>query len=227
MLIVFVRVIILYVTLLIILRVLGKRQVTTLQPYELVTLILFADVAAIPMASTGTPLVNGLVGVFALMVASFTISYLTLKSTRARSVISGRPTVVVANGRIVEEAMQELRYNVNDLLEQLRIAGYPFVDDVEFAVLETNGQLSVMPRSQRRPLTPADMGVATGYEGLPTPLVIDGHVDHQSLARVGLDEDWLRGQLRAHGAGEPGRVLYAALDTQGRFFCQLKEGPPA
>ncbi|HEY8497113.1 MAG TPA: DUF421 domain-containing protein [Limnochordales bacterium] len=224
MLIIFVRVVILYVTLLVFLRILGKRQVTTLQPYELVTLILFADVAAISMADTGTPLVNGLVGVFALLVASFTVSYLTLKSSRARAVISGRPTVVVANGRIVEDAMLELRYNVNDLLEQLRIGGYPNVQDVEFAVLETNGQLSILPKSQHRPVTPADLGVATPYEGLPTPLIVDGKVDRHNLARIGLDMHWLRGQIRAHGVNDPRAVLYAAIDTQGRFYCQPKGG---
>ena len=224
LLIIFVRVVILYVTLLVFLRILGKRQVTTLQPYELVTLILFADVAAISMADTGTPLVNGLVGVFALLVASFTVSYLTLKSSRARAVISGRPTVVVANGRIVEDAMLELRYNVNDLLEQLRIGGYPNVQDVEFAVLETNGQLSIVPKSQHRPVTPADLGVATPYEGLPTPLIVDGKVDRHNLARIGLDMHWLRGQIRAHGVNDPRAVLYAAIDTQGRFYCQPKGG---
>jgi len=227
-LIVFVRVIILYVTLLVFLRILGKRQVTTLQPYELVTLILFADIAAIPMADTGTPLVNGLAGVFALLVASFTVSYITLKSSRARAIISGRPTVVVANGRIVEDAMLELRYNVNDLLEQLRIGGYPNVQDVEFAVLETNGQLSIVPKSQHRPVTPADLGVATSYEGLPTPLVVDGEIDYGNLARIGLDAAWLRQQIRAHGVDDPRGVLYATLDTQGRFFCQPKgHGAPA
>nr|MBO2477285.1 hypothetical protein [Bacillota bacterium] len=224
MLIVFVRVVILYLALLVFLRILGKRQVTTLQPYELVTLILFADVAAIPMADTGTPLVNGLVGVFALLVASFTVSYVTLKSARARAAISGRPTVVVANGRIVEDAMLELRYNVNDLLEQLRIGGYPNIQDVEFAVLETNGQLSIVPKSQRRPVTPADLGVSTQYEGLPTPLIVDGEVDRHNLARIGLDMRWLREQIRAHGVDDTRAVLYAAIDTQGRFYCQPRGG---
>ncbi|OUM99602.1 MAG: hypothetical protein BAA04_01360 [Firmicutes bacterium ZCTH02-B6] len=224
MLIIFVRVVILYLTLLLFLRILGKRQVTTLQPYELVTLILFADVAAISMADTGTPLMNGVMGVFALLVVSFTVSYVTLKSARARAVISGRPTVVVANGKIVEDAMLELRYNVNDLLEQLRIGGYPNIQDVEFAVLETNGQLSIVPKSQHRPVTPADLGVATQYEGLPTPLIVDGEVDHRNLARIGLDMDWLRGQIRTHGVDDTRAVLYAAIDTQGRFYCQPRDG---
>ncbi|MBO8141802.1 MAG: DUF421 domain-containing protein [Firmicutes bacterium] len=222
MLIVFARVIILYAAVLFILRLSGKQQVSTLQPFELVTIVLLADVAAIPMATTGTPLINGLVGLFALLLSSFTLSFLTMKSARLRSAINGRPTVVVANGRLVEDAMRELRYSINDLLEQLRLAGYPAVNDVEFAVLETNGQLSVIPKSQRRPVMPADLGVPTSYEGLPTPLIVDGKVDRENLRLIRLDMDWLHRQIRAHGVDDPEAVLYAALDTQGRFFCQPK-----
>lgn len=222
MLIVFVRVFVLYTVLLVSLRILGKRQVSTLQPYELVTIILLADVAAIPMATTGTPLVNGVVGVFALLVVSYTVSFITMKSSRLRAVISGRPTVIVANGKIIEASMHELRYTVDDLMEQLRVLGYPNLADIEFAVLETNGQLSVVPKSQKRPLHAADLGVPTNYEGLPTPLVIDGEVDEANLQLIGLDDDWLQQQLKARGLADPRQVLYAALDTAGNFYCQPK-----
>lgn len=224
-LIVFMRVLILYATVLFFLRILGKRQVSTLQPYELVTIILLADVAAIPMATTGTPLVNGLVGLFALLVASYTVSYITMKNTRLRAAISGRPTIIIANGRIIEDAMKELRYTINDLLEQLRVIGYPNVHDVEFGVLETNGQLSVVPKSQKRPVNPADMGITTKYEGLPTPLIVDGEVDTQNLRRIGLDMAWLQGELARRGLRRPGDVLYAALDTEGNLYCQAKDRP--
>lgn len=222
MLIVFVRVFVLYTVLLLSLRILGKRQVSTLQPFELVTIILLADVASIPMATTGTPLVNGIVGVFALLVVSYTVSYLTMKSAGLRAVISGRPTVIVANGHIVEQSMNELRYTVDDLVEQLRLMGYPNIQDVEFAILETNGQLSVIPKSQKRPLHAADIGVATIYEGLPTPLVIDGRVDRENLNLIGLDMDWLNEQLGQRGLLGPQQVLYAALDTSGSLYCQPK-----
>lgn len=230
MLIVFMRVLILYASVLLILRILGKRQVSTLQPYELVTIILLADVAAIPMATTGTPLVNGLVGVFALLVASYTVSYITMKSSRLRATISGRPTIVIANGHIIEDAMRELRYSVSDLMENLRLTGFPNVQDVEYAVLETNGQLSVVPKSQKRPVNPSDLGISTGYEGLPTPLVVDGQVDVENLRRIGLDLEWLRGELAQRGVMEPRDVLYAELDTKGGFYCQPKDrrnGAPA
>lgn len=222
MLIVFVRVVVLYTVLLLSLRILGKRQVSTLQPFELVTIILLADVAAIPMATTGTPLVNGIVGVFALLVVSYTVSYLTMKSAGLRAIISGRPTVIVANGHIIEQSMNELRYTVDELMEQLRLMGYPNIADVEFAILETNGQLSVIPKSQKRPLHAADIGISTNYEGLPTPLVIDGRVDHQNLNSIGLDTDWLNEQLGQRGLIGPQQVLYAALDTSGNLYCQPK-----
>ncbi len=223
MIIVFIRVLILYATVLFFLRILGKRQVSTLQPSELVTIILLADVAAIPMATTGTPLVNGLVGLFALLVASYTISFISMKSMRIRAAISGRPTVIIANGRIIEDAMKELRYTVNDLLEQLRTMGYPNVQDVEFGVLETNGQLSVVPKSQKRPVTPEDLGIDTKYEGLPTPLIIDGKVDKQNLELIGRDVDWLMRKLRKRGINDPKKVLFASLDTQDNLFLQVKQ----
>lgn len=222
MLIVFVRVFVLYAVLLVSLRILGKRQVSTLQPYELVTIILFADLAAIPMATTGTPLVNGIVGVFALLLVSYTVSFITMKSPGLRAVISGRPTIIVANGHIIETAMDELRYTVDDLMEQLRVLGHPNIGDIEYAVLETNGQLSVVPKSQKRPVHPADLGVPTTYEGLPTPLVVDGEVDHANLNRIGLSTDWLQQQLGQRGLASPQQVLYASLDTEGRLYCQPK-----
>lgn len=223
MLIVFLRVLILYGLVLLVLRIMGKKQVATLQPYELVTIILMADVAAIPMAATGTPLVNGIVGVFALLLAQFTLSYLTMISPRSRAWLSGRPTVMIADGKIVESSLRELRYSVDDLIEQMRAAGYPLIHDVEFAILETNGQLTVIPKSQKRPVTPADMGIPTAYEGLPTPLIVDGRLDRRNLANVNLDEQWLLDQLKQRGLSSPRQVLYASLDTKGNLFCQPKE----
>lgn len=222
MLIVFARVLILFITVLVVLRLMGKKQVANLQPFELVTMIMIADVAAIPMATTGTPLINGVVGIFALLLAQFSLSFITMKSTRSRALISGRPTNVIEDGKIIGASLQELRYNINDLLEQLRAAGYPVIHDIEWAVLETNGQLSVIPKSQKRPVNPADLGISTEYEGIPTPLIVDGNPDRQNLDRIGLDMNWLLGELQKHGVGRPRDVLYAALDTQGNFYCQPK-----
>ena len=156
------------------------------------------------------------------MLAQFTVAYVTMKSIRMRAWLSGRPTIVIANGKIVQGALEEMRYNLHDLIEQLRAAGYPEINDVEYAILETNGQLSVIPKSQQRPVRPADLNVPTGYEGLPTPLIIDGHLDEANLRRLRLDGRWLQDRLREHGVSRPADVLFASLDTEGNFYCQPK-----
>jgi uncharacterized membrane protein YcaP (DUF421 family) len=224
MLIIIARAIILYSMLVLVTRIMGKRQVGELQPFEFVITILVAEMAAIPMSDKETPLLNGLIGIFTLLVIHVTLSFLTLKSQLLRGILCGTPAVVIENGIIAEKTMQALRYNINDLLEQLRGQGYSNLADIEFAILETNGQLSVIPKSQKRPLTPADLQVETSYEGLPLTLVVDGKVDKRALRRAKLDKAWLQQELAKFGITNLKHVLVATLDTQGNLFFQSKAG---
>lgn len=114
--------------------------------------------------------------------------------------------------------------NLDDLIEQLRVNGYPDISDVEFAILETSGHLSVIPKSQRRPVCPADLGIETPYEGLPVTLIVDGKVNHNNLRLVNLSEDWLRGQLSDRGVSDLSQVMLASLNTQGELFYQVMDG---
>jgi len=222
MLLVLVRTLILFSAVVIVLRLTGKRQVGQLQPFELVVIIMLSELASIPISNTDVPLVNGLVPIFFLLVAQVVLSYASLKSVKARAVICGTPSVLVANGKIVEKELARLRYDINDLLEQLRAKNFPNLADVEFAILETNGHLSVIPKSQKRPLCPEDLNIPTRYEGLPTTLIIDGRVLEKNLAGINLNTEWLRGELAKFGVRDLKRVLFAALDTGGRLFYQLK-----
>ncbi len=222
MLIIAVRSLILYAMLVLVTRVMGKRQVGELQPFEFVITILIAELSAIPMSHKETPLLNGVVGIFTLLVAHVTLSYLTLESQTLRRLICGVPAVLIENGIIMEDRLRAQRYNINDLLEQLRGEGYPNVADVEFAILETNGKMSVIPKSQNRPVTPADLQLSTEYEGLPLTLVVDGIIDEKSLRRAGLDATWLRTELAKFGISDPKYALFVALDTQGRLLFQAK-----
>ena len=223
MLIIAARTLILYFLLVFVTRVMGKRQVGELQPFEFVVAILLADMAAVSMRDKETPLLNSLVTIFTLTFAHVLVSYIALCSQRVRRLVCGRPSVVIENGIIQERTMRSLRYNINDLLEQLRGKGYPNVADVEYALLETNGKLSVLPKSQNRPLTPRDMAIPTGYEGLPLTLIVDGEVDHEALCRAGLDVNWLQEQLKKQGITSVKDVLFANLDTAGSLFLQAKE----
>lgn len=222
MLVVFIRTIILYILVVIVLRIMGKRQVGQLQPFELVTTIMLSELAAVPMQNTGIPLINGIIPIITLLFLQITFSYLNFKSERARGIICGKPSVVVENGKIVESELRRLQYNLNDLLEQLRSKDCARMADVEFAILETNGQLSVIPKSQKRPTTPSDLSIQTQYEGLPTNLIIDGNINHDNLKKVKLTEDWLKKELKKFGLNDVKDVLFCSLDTDGSLFFQKR-----
>lgn len=217
-----VRTLILFTVVVVGLRLMGKRQIGQLQPYELVIVIMLSALAAIPMENTGIPLLGGLVPIFTLILVHVALSYLALKSERARGVICGTPSVVIENGKIVEKELQRLRYNINDLLEQLRAKNFSNIADVEFAILETSGHLSVIPKSGKRPVNPEDINLPTKYEGLPVTLIIDGYVFRKNLAVINLSEEWLMAELRKFNIQSPKDVLFASLDTEGKLFFQAK-----
>ncbi len=222
MLIVIIRTLILYATTVLLLRVMGKRQIGQLQPYELVVIIMISELAAIPMQNTGIPLLSGLIPIFILVAAQVTLSYISLKSERARGVICGTPSIVIENSRIVEDELRRLRLNLNDLLEQLRLKNVADISDVEYAILETGGQLSVILKSEKRPVEPQDLNISPEYEGLPTTLIIDGHVIKENLKKVDLDMNWLQSELSKAGVNNVKDVFFASLDTHKQLYYQLK-----
>ncbi len=225
MLLIIIRTLILYIAVVIVMRIMGKQEIGQLQPFELVVALMIADLAAIPMQNTGVPLLSGIIPIIILMVAQVALSYISMKSLKARGVICGKPSVVVANGKLVEQELRYLRYNVNDLLEQLRSKNYPNLSDVEFAIVETNGQLSVIPKSQKRALQPEDLQINTQYEGMPLSVIIDGQLNEQNLRRVNLTREWLRTELLKFGIDDFKKVFFASLDTAGKLFYQLKNKP--
>ncbi|MBE3591784.1 MAG: DUF421 domain-containing protein [Thermoanaerobacter sp.] len=224
MLILFFRTIILYVLVVIFMRISGKQQIGQLQPYELVVAIMIADLVAIPMQNKGMPLVSGIIPILTLLVSQLFLSYLSIKSLRARAIICGIPTILVENGKILTSQLQKERYNINDLLEELRVKGYPNIADVEYAILETNGSLSVIPKSNKRPVTPQDLNLTPQYEGLPLPIIIDGRIMHQNMQKAGIDMEWLNAQLKMWKIQNVKEVLFASLDTNKLLTVYRKEG---
>ncbi|HNX28529.1 MAG TPA: DUF421 domain-containing protein [Syntrophomonadaceae bacterium] len=217
-----IRTLLLFTATVVFLRLMGKREIGQLQPYELVIIIMISELAAIPMQNTSIPIINGLIPIFILFAAHVTLSFLALKSEIARDVICGKPSIIIDNSRIMEDEMRKLRYNINDLLEQLREKNVLNIADVEFAVLETNGDLSVFLKSDKRPLQPSDLGISPVYEGLPVTLVTDGKVNHQNLQKINQDIKWLEDQFKNAGTTYK-RVLYANYDSQGKLYFQNKQ----
>jgi uncharacterized membrane protein YcaP (DUF421 family) len=156
------------------------------------------------------------------LIAQMSLSFISMLSVRARGIICGKPSVLVENGKINEFNLRKEMYTLNDLLEQLRNSNVFNIADVEFAVLETNGQLSIIPKSQKRPINPEDMNVSTKYEGLPLDLIIDGRIMVKNLNKANLDVSWLKNKLNNLGITNLNDVLFASLDTSGNLYYQEK-----
>jgi uncharacterized membrane protein YcaP (DUF421 family) len=201
----------------------GKRQIGQLEPYELVVAIMIAELAAIPMEDKAIPLINGLAPIFTLFFIQVCISVINMKCLWFRSIMDGNPSIVIRDGKIDIQELTKSRYNINELLEQLRVKGFANIADVEFAILETSGNLSVIPKSQKRPVTPEDLQIDTEYEGLPVPLIIDGRIQYDNLAEVNLTADWLKNELGKFNITEIKDVFLASLDTQGKLFFQIRK----
>ena len=209
-------------------RLMGKRQVGQLQPFELVVAIMIADLASTPMESLDIPLWRGIIPLAATVTLHQLFTLLSLKSQRMRAFFSGTPTVVIHRGKIDAKALERLCFNLNDLLEELRTGGILSPTEVGTAIMETSGKLSVFPHSSQRPVTPADMGLETQYEGIPLTLVMDGKVERKNLPLCGKDEGWLLSQLKKLGYSDVRKVLLCYLDTDGQMTVHgFGENPPA
>ncbi len=198
-------------------RLMGKRQIGQLQPFELVITIMIADLAAHPMASLDIPLLHGLLPMLALVVLHQLFTLLSLKSKHMRAFFSGTPTVVIRNGKIDAKALEKLCFNLNDLLEEMRTGGILSLTDVGTAIMETSGKLSVFPLSQKRPVNPQDLKVDTDLEGIPLTLVMDGRVEDHNLQLGKLSVEWLTKNLQSLGYSQPEQVLLCYLDTDGQM----------
>jgi len=161
----FLRTIILYALVVIGLRVMGKRQIGELQPSELVIAIMLAELASIPMQATGIPLISGIIPILTLITLEVFLSFISLKSKKFREIVSGKPSILVHNGTINKQEMEKLRFNNDDLMEELRLGGSPNVQDIQYAILETNGQLSIMLKKDNQPLTLKDASKMLNKKG--------------------------------------------------------------
>lgn len=231
MLLLVIRTAVLYVVTMFSMRIMGKRQIGQLQPFELVVILIISEMATIGVQDNDQPLLHSLLPIAGITVLQITIALLNMKSRMFRQIVCGRPTFVIKGGEILEEEMRRLRLNINDLLEQLRYKGFFDVAEVEYALMETNGQLSVMPRADKRPVQPADLELYVKHERPAITLIADGEVERGHLTSAGVDEKWLQKKLTAHNIGAVSDVFFLSVDVDGHIFCQLKsrgeQGSPA
>lgn len=224
MFVVLIRTVVLYLFIIIGLRLLGKRQLGELEPAELTLALIIADLASVPMQDNGIPLLTGLIPIVVLLCMATILSVLTTKSVRFRHLMCGRPSVVISDGQVIEQELRRNRLTLDELLEELRIQGYADLRVVKFAVLETNGKLSVLPRASQMPVTAKQMKIKTEETGLPVIVISDGRLLERNLSAQGRDEKWLYRQLAVHGLTSPKQVFLLTVDQLGNTYCVAKEG---
>lgn len=222
MLTIFVRVVILYAFSVLAMRLMGKRQVGQLQPYELVLSLMVAEIAASPMEDMDIPLLHGLVPILGLLVLHGVCTALALKCMPVRRMLFGVPGVVIRDGVINYSKMKHMGYTMTDLMEDMRGQGVEDIAKVHTAILETNGKLSVFLKAEKAPLTPEDMHLQVREKGMPCILLVDGRVQKKHLQESGHDEGWLDAQLQKMGIKDKKSILLFSLDGEGKMFVQDK-----
>ena len=218
------RTIILYILIIAGVRLMGKRQVGELEPSELVLSLIIADLASVPMQDYGIPLLTGIVPILTLLSVTMILSVLTMKSVRFRALLCGKPSVVVRNGAVDQREMAKNRLTVDELLEELRIQGYTDLSVVKYAILETNGQLSVLPYANQKPPTARDMKVSVEEGGLPRVVVSDGKLLERNLKALGRDRSWLDRQLTQRGCKDVSKVFLLLVDEGDAVYFAEKDG---
>ena len=219
-----IRTVILYLLIIVGIRLMGKRQIGQLEPSELVLSLLIADLAAVPMQDFGIPLLMGIIPILTLLCLSTILSVLTVKSIRFRALLCSRPSIVVQDGQILIKEMVKNRFTVDELMEELRVAGITDLSSVKYAVLETTGRISVLPKAEEKPVTVKDMKLPAQDNGLPVILISDGRILSQNLKIQNLTEAWLKKQLRQRDVQDIRHVFLMTVDEKGHIYLAEKEG---
>ena len=222
MLATFFRSIIIYIIVLIVMRLMGKREIGQMQPFELAISIMIADLASIPMTDIGIPISNGIIPIMGLLVMHLVISVLNMKSGTLRGLICGKPTILIYRGKIDEEKLRAERLTLNELEEKLRSNNVMNLGDVEYAILETSGDISVIQKPNKRTTTPEDFNIMPEYEGISYDLVIDGKVMQDNLNKLDKSYEWLKKQTEKFQM-MPEEALIVTVNGKGDIFCQKKQ----
>lgn len=217
-----IRTVILYLIVTVAIRLMGKRQIGDMQPNELVVTLLISEIAAIPLQDMNQPVLSGIVAIFMLVVLEIIFSVFAMKSFFVRKLMNGKSVVIIKNGVIDQQAMRDVRMTVLDLVELLRSQNVFNVSDVAFAVLEVNGDLSVLLKSEAQTPTVGDLSIKRADEGLPLPVVSDGKVVNESLDALRVNYEDVIKKLKKNDL-TPEKVFLMTLDRYDNFTIIKKE----
>lgn len=209
-------------TLFLVTKILGKKQVSQLSLFDYVIGISIGNFAAEMTINLETNEVNGIVAVIIFGLFAYFVSYLTMKSITLRRFFMGTPTIIIQNGIILEKNMKKVKFDINDMLEEVRSNGYFDLSQIEYAIMEANGKLSVLPKSDYRSVTPKDMNLKVKAEGLCANIIIDSKVMNNNLKIMGKTVEWLNKELKLKGYNDLSKILLATLDINEKIIIYEK-----
>ncbi|NLM28294.1 MAG: DUF421 domain-containing protein [Clostridiaceae bacterium] len=210
--------------LLIFIKLIGKQQMEHITYFDYIVGITIGSIASTLSVQVNENALSTMVGMAVWTLLAVLLACIGVKNAAFRKIVEGIPEIVIQNGKVQIDVLRKNKVSLEDLMSMLRDKGVFRLDDVEFAVFEPNGKLSILLKSQNRPLTPKDMNIATQYDGIPTNLIVDGKLDMEALRSVNLTKAWLEYQLKKKNIKNIADIFVAQLDTQGNLFIDMKDG---
>jgi uncharacterized membrane protein YcaP (DUF421 family) len=218
----FFRTILVYFIVFLTMRIMGKREIGKLSVFDLVISIMIAEIAVFVLEDMNKPVVEGVLPMVTLVGIQILIAYLSLKNQTIRKLFEGKPSFIIQNGKLNREEMKRQRYNLDDLLLQLRENKVKDVADVEFAILEASGKLTIVEKEKLFTAPPSEPLDQIRYEGLPLPLIMDGKVQDESLEKLGKTRFWLKNEMQQKGVKDFKDVFFCTFDHRGNWFIDHK-----
>lgn len=216
------RSIIIFVITFIVIRLMGKRQVGEMQPFEFVITLIIADLACLPMSELAVPLLHGIVPILALYLMHFFICFLSRKFMWFRYSITGRPAMVITPQGIDYKELRKLNMNLDDLMESLRASGYFYIDEISYAIIETNGKLCVIAKAENQPVTRQDMQIKIQENAMPINIIMDGKIMQENMKLTKITQKMLEEYYRKVNVASYKQILLFTVDNNGKIFIQPK-----
>ena len=222
MFILFLRAVFLYLVVIAVIRLLGKRQLGQLEPSEVAVTMLIADLASFPMQETGISVLSGIVPILAVLGMEVVLSFLSMRNIKIRKMLCGKPVILIENGRFLQENMRKNRVTLDELISQLRQNNVIDPSVVQYAILETGGNLSVFVRGEERPATAKEAGITPQPDSLPVTIISDGRILEENLHRAGKDTRWLQ-KILSKEKLTPQETFLLTVDSNNKISVFPKE----
>jgi len=221
--VIIIRTFIIYLVVIFSLRFMGKKQIGQLEPSELTVAIMISELATAPLSSRDTPLLNGIIPVLVLASIEIIVSIIILKTIRIRQFITGTPCVIVEKGVLKEDSLRKTRFTTDDLLEEMRLNGISNISEIQYALLETGGQVSFILNKKDSPITCQDMKIKVKEDDLPFPIINKGIILKDNLKIIRRNENWLKTELKKKNINDIKKILLLTANNKEIMFIQMRE----